>query len=1120
MRRGVGSKGSHLKLEERDYERCIPAYTALSRLERERAAAGNAGDQEGGGGAAMLDEEENEDGAGGLGWENLFASDENEDAAGGGSSGGSSGGSAYLGVMLVVHQCFHGLYDEEVAIRAAAVASLRALVRLLARGPISAEASATAAAATPGKPKPHQKQKGAAASAAAVAAEERVSALRAGRLHVLFGVLLPQFKSAVRCRSEVARRGALSVIAELVRHFHAASPAAAFLRGLGPANPAEDRRWTGAVSQGLVPFADLFPLLNDEDPEVDFFLNVAHVQLHRRARAMKRLARLLGDGGGDQAWDVSVTSVAHVLLPLAVHPLHEVTRGAQLDVVLPDTLLAVTALCRRLPWGRYASTLRQFLQQLSATTKQDEKAASAAAQAKQDAIAMMLPSQHGRQAAEKEPRERALAAGLCAAIDGFHFALSAGDVAVASKGKEALDFTVPAGMRVSGVGGADVGGGTGDKGGDAAKLEEEAVFKEGEAEADGVGEEEEEDKKEEEEEEEEAAGAEEEEEGNKVWAALEGRLLPMLHRLVVRPKVGSKGEKLTMLRSNVTIALMKLVLKLPPTAAKRQLPQLIGTVCNSLRSKNQDTRDGARAALAAMARDLGPAHLPLIVGALKSRLVMGYMLHVRAASLHAVVLSLSKAYAPPPATDGRFPVLPVAEIERLAAARAALKHPSVLERARAAASEWSRDAFDAAAGAAGAAVGDGKGAGLAQCLQTPGVAMGEVLPPLDGCAARVMELCMDDLFGEAAESREATGVVRSEVKEAKGSRTMDTLETLARVVLFRPSYVLLALPGTVDPGGASEASSVHALVAPLVRRLNRHPGSAGRSAARDVAKATEALERVAAGLGANPSVDPRELLLYVYSTANPFVRSRFGAHRKRVALEGDGGGGGGGGGGTSSGSDSDSDESDDGDDGDEEEEERLEWTAPRTHQVTAAAEEAPVPGQKLTKSAKKRLSEQRRAKKTLATTTWLPSMAAGARLREGGGGVKSIVGNPAAGLASPGPGGVAAPPHKKARSFAAVQVLDGAQAPKLTGRDRLRTHHRPGEGVRGKEGGGFMQRGFDDGMGGTEAGADHAAADDDDAPAAALNEAAAHGTVLFALTVLHHHLKRGVLSPSAMQVAA
>ena len=54
------------------------------------------------------------------------------------------------------------------------------------------------------------------------------------------------------------------------------------------------------------------------------------------------------------------------------------------------------------------------------------------------------------------------------------------------------------------------------------------------------------------------------------------------------------------------------------------------------------------------------------------------------------------------------------------------------------------------------------------------------------------------------------------------------------------------------------------------------------------------------------------------------------------------------------------------------------------------------PAAALSKSARKRQVEARRAKRQLAGTTWLPSAAAGDRLRDGGGGVRSVVGHTAA----------------------------------------------------------------------------------------------------------------------------
>lgn len=47
----------------------------------------------------------------------------------------------------------------------------------------------------------------------------------------------------------------------------------------------------GLVVQFPAQYADMAQLL-DKDPELDFFNNMAHLQLHRRQRALNRLTRV------------------------------------------------------------------------------------------------------------------------------------------------------------------------------------------------------------------------------------------------------------------------------------------------------------------------------------------------------------------------------------------------------------------------------------------------------------------------------------------------------------------------------------------------------------------------------------------------------------------------------------------------------------------------------------------------------------------------------------------------------------------------------------------------------------------------------------------------------------
>ena len=83
---------------------------------------------------------------------------------------------------------------------------------------------------------------------------------------------------------------------------------------------------------------------------------------------------------------------------------------------------------------------------------------------------------------------------------------------------------------------------------------------------------------------------------------------------------------------------------LPFDVLLAKLPRLVLEVCTALRSKDSDCREIARETLAKMAASLGENHLALILKHLATILTEGYQLHVRSATLHSVLLSLSKVY--------------------------------------------------------------------------------------------------------------------------------------------------------------------------------------------------------------------------------------------------------------------------------------------------------------------------------------------------------------------------------------------------------------------------------------------------------------------------------------------
>jgi U3 small nucleolar RNA-associated protein 20 len=152
---------------------------------------------------------------------------------------------------------------------------------------------------------------------------------------------------------------------------------------------------TFSDSQSVHLYGDLKCLIRDDDQEIDFFLNVTHVQLHRRAKAMSRLRKLLSrDEGSDQTPLFSDQSLSNILLPLAMHPVYEHKSKAEESYTV-EAILAVGEIARHLPWSKYNSTLQSALQNLGTGRYPDQ--------------------------------ERYLIAMVVAIIDSFHFAVETGD---------------------------------------------------------------------------------------------------------------------------------------------------------------------------------------------------------------------------------------------------------------------------------------------------------------------------------------------------------------------------------------------------------------------------------------------------------------------------------------------------------------------------------------------------------------------------------------------------------------------------------------------------------------------------------------------------------------------
>ncbi|KAL7543114.1 hypothetical protein ACHAXR_013072, partial [Thalassiosira sp. AJA248-18] len=298
------------------------------------------------------------------------------------------------------------------------------------------------------------------------------------------------------------------------------------------------RHFGGSNSVHL--YGDLNCLIRNDDQDLDFFLNITHVQLHRRTKALSRLRRLVAthEASTDQSPIFSVQSFGNILLPLAMHPVYEAKSKTEEAYVI-EAIATVGEICKQLPWSKYNNTLQSALNNL-----------------------------------ERYPdQERYLVGMMCSIIDAFHFTVVTGEGATGQSSHSP--------------------------------------------------------------------------QGNGVWRTMKNRIIPKVESFLIKEKVDKHGAKVKSLRSSVVLALMKLFQKLPLDTFESRLPKLITVVCNALKSKLSNERDIAHLTLSKMAVSLDMKYLPLILSEMSVSLSHGYMLHVRSAALHSILVAISKVYQQP-----------------------------------------------------------------------------------------------------------------------------------------------------------------------------------------------------------------------------------------------------------------------------------------------------------------------------------------------------------------------------------------------------------------------------------------------------------------------------------------
>lgn len=427
-------------------------------------------------------------------------------------------------------------------------------------------------------------------------------------------------------------------------------------------------------------YGDLNALIQNDDQNLDFFINITHIQIHRRARALGRLRKLLQATETNETCQFSVQSLSNVLLPLAMNPIYDYEKNAEETYAL-ESIATVGSILKHMPWGKYQRILWKALLELPRFEKQ----------------------------------ERYFIAMICSMIDSFHFDL-----------KQIPDITCD-NMESS-------------------NLQNETI-----------------------------------------WRPMNSRIIPKIESYLQKEKIDRGGRKVNSLRAPIVLALVKLFKKMPSEVFESKLSRLLTVICNALADKDSNERELARNTLSKLAVCIGVEYLSDIIQQLAISLSEGYKLHVRAATLHSVLLSLSHCYLRP---------------------------------------------------------------------------LKEILP-FDQCLPAMMDVIQQDIFGRASEMKDVESVNKRLVKEAMGVKSYSSLETISRMILFKPSLHTI---GGFKGGPSTPFSSIHVLVHPFLQRI-RDPEIDSKT----IGKVKECLNRIAIGVSQNTSTTTEEMLPFVYATVFPFI---------------------------------------------------------------------------------------------------------------------------------------------------------------------------------------------------------------------------------------------------------
>ncbi|KAJ8381936.1 hypothetical protein SKAU_G00027140 [Synaphobranchus kaupii] len=362
-------------------------------------------------------------------------------------------------------------------------------------------------------------------------------------------------------------------------------------------------------------FQDLVQLTDYNDPESDFFEHMKHIQIHRRGRALRKLAKQLTEG----TVVMSSKSLQNYIMPYAMTALFS-EKMLKYENMTSASVEMIGSVCRCLTWSKYLYYLKYFVHVLH-TGQADQKLAVSllvtvleAFHFDRETMGRELEAMKSREAQtgamEEEGQEE---------DEAVEMGESDGEEATETVDKESppAPHTTERPVESKPASAEEAGPSGG------AALKAPSGLPQSREELESLI----------------AA----------IHQTVTGSVLPKLHKCLTAKVKRDEEHKLAkskdvkeeeVVRVPIAFAMVRLMQTLPQDVMEANLPGILLKVCVHLRSRFQEIRDVARNTLVRIIETLGCHYLQYLLKEMQSILVKGYQVHVLTFTVYQLLSAL------------------------------------------------------------------------------------------------------------------------------------------------------------------------------------------------------------------------------------------------------------------------------------------------------------------------------------------------------------------------------------------------------------------------------------------------------------------------------------------------